>query len=70
MLDTFFQTITDSERDAVIDESASRMSDGLTFRDLVDIDRLHVTARGIVHKVLMKNGLTRKLRRSMRSRRN
>jgi len=52
MLDTFYQTITPSEQDAVIDESASRMSDGLTFRDLVDIDRLHVTARGIVHKVL------------------
>ena len=36
---------------AVIEEAASRMSDGLTFRDLVDIDRLHATARGIVHKV-------------------
>jgi len=49
MLDTFYQTITDDERQAVIDEAASRMSDGLTFRDLVDIDRLHTTARGIVH---------------------
>jgi len=52
MLDTFYKTITDDEKKEVLEEGASRMSDGLTFRDLVDIDRLHITARGIVHKVL------------------
>ena len=52
MLDTFYRTITDDEIQHVLEEGASRMSDGLTFRDLVDLDRLHVTARGVVHKVL------------------
>jgi pilus assembly protein CpaF len=52
MLDTFYRTINDDEMQGVLDEGASRMSDGLTFRDLVDLDRLHLTARGIVQKVL------------------
>ena len=52
MLDTFYRTITDDEIHNVLEEGASRMSDGLTFRDLVDLDRLHNTARGVVHKVL------------------
>ncbi|MCD6356092.1 MAG: CpaF family protein [Anaerolineaceae bacterium] len=52
MLDTFYQTITADEEKAALEEGASRMADGLTFRDLVDIDRLHITARGIIQKVL------------------
>jgi pilus assembly protein CpaF len=52
MLNTFYTTITESEIAKVLEDGASRMTDGLTFRDLVDIDRLHVTARGIVQKVL------------------
>lgn len=52
MLDTFYQTITNGEEQLVLEEGASRMADGLTFRDLVDIDRLHITARGIIQKVL------------------
>ena len=52
MLDTFYRTITDDEMQRVLEEGASRMSDGLTFRDLVDLDRLHLTARGIVQRVL------------------
>ena len=52
MLDTFYKTIDESEISQVLDEGASRMTDGLTFRDLVDIDRLHITARGIVQKIL------------------
>ncbi len=52
MLDTFYTTINESEINKVLDEGASRMTDGLTFRDLVDIDRLHITARGIVQKVM------------------
>lgn len=55
MLDTFYRTINDDEMHRVLDEGASRMSDGLTFRDLVDLDRLHLTARGIVQKVLNEN---------------
>lgn len=52
MLDTFYRTINEDELHGVLDEGASRMSDGLTFRDLVDLDRLHLTARGIVQRVL------------------
>ena len=52
MLDTFYTTINESEINKVLEEGASRMTDGLTFRDLVDIDRLHITARGIVQKVM------------------
>jgi len=52
MLDTFYRTITEDEMQKVLEEGASRMSDGLTFRDLVDLDRLNITARGIVQKVL------------------
>jgi pilus assembly protein CpaF len=55
MLDTFYRTITDDEVQRVLEEGASRMSDGLTFRDLVDLDRLHITARGIIQKVLNEN---------------
>lgn len=52
MLDTFYKTINDDEVTKVLEEGASRMTDGLTFRDLVDIDRLHITARGVIQKVL------------------
>ncbi|HUV16600.1 MAG TPA: ATPase, T2SS/T4P/T4SS family [Pelolinea sp.] len=52
MLDTFYKTINDDEISKVLEEGASRMTDGLTFRDLVDLDRLHVTARGVIQKVL------------------
>ncbi len=52
MLDTFYKTINDDEISKVLEEGASRMTDGLTFRDLVDLDRLHITARGVVQKVL------------------
>jgi pilus assembly protein CpaF len=52
MLDTFYKTIDEGEISQVLDDGASRMTDGLTFRDLVDIDRLHITARGIVQKIL------------------
>ena len=55
MLDTFYRTITDDEVHNVLEEGASRMSDGLTFRDLVDLDQLHTTARGVVQKVLNEN---------------
>ena len=52
MLDTFYRTINEDESQKVLEEGASRMSDGLTFRDLVDLDRLNSTARGIIQKVL------------------
>jgi len=52
MLDTFYKTINDDEVQQVLEDGASRMSDGLTFRDLVDLDQLNTTARGIIHKVL------------------
>jgi hypothetical protein len=55
MLDTFYRTITDDETHKVLEEGASRMSEGLTFRDLVDLDRLHLTARGVIQKVLNEN---------------
>ncbi len=55
MLDTFYSTITDDEVNKVVEEGASRMTDGLTFRDLVDLDRLNSTAKGIVQKVLSEN---------------
>lgn len=52
MLDTFYKTINEDEINKVLEEGASRMTDGLTFRQLVDLDRLHVTARGVIQKVL------------------
>ncbi len=55
MLDTFYRMITDDEMQKALEEGASRMSDGLTFRDLVDLDRLHLTARGVIQKVLNEN---------------
>jgi pilus assembly protein CpaF len=55
MLDTFYRTITDDEILKVLEEGGSRMSDGLTFRDLVDLDKLHLTARGVIQKVLNEN---------------
>ncbi|MDP2966109.1 MAG: ATPase, T2SS/T4P/T4SS family [Pelolinea sp.] len=55
MLDTFYKTINDDEVNKVLEEGASRMTDGLTFRDLVDLDRLNVTAKGVIQKVLNEN---------------
>lgn len=55
MLDTFYRTISDDEIGKVLEEGATRMTDGLTFRDLVDLDRLNSTARNIIQKVLSEN---------------
>jgi pilus assembly protein CpaF len=55
MLDTFYKTIDEGEISKVLEEGASRMTDGLTFRDLVDLDRLNSTARGVIQKVLNEN---------------
>jgi len=52
MLDTFYKTINEDEMQTVLEDGASRMTEGLTFRDLVDLDSLNTTARGIVHTVL------------------
>lgn len=52
MLDTFYRTIGEEEQKAVLDEGAALMSDGLSFRDLVDLDRLNRQAANILTKVL------------------
>lgn len=52
MLDTFYRTIGEEEQKAVLDEGASLMSDGLSFRDLVDLDKLNRQAANILTKVL------------------
>jgi pilus assembly protein CpaF len=57
MLDTFYKTINDDEITKVLEEGASRMTEGLTFRDLVDLDRLNLTARGVVQKVMNERRL-------------
>ena len=55
MLDTFYKTINEDEITKVLEEGATRMTDGLTFRDLVDLDRLNATAKGVIQKVLSEN---------------
>lgn len=52
MLDTFYHTITEDDQKLVLEEAASSMSDGLTFRDLVDLDHLNKQARSTLTKIL------------------
>jgi len=52
MLDSFYRTITDEDQTMILDEAASSMSDGLTFRELVDLDHLNKQARAAIQQVL------------------
>ena len=52
MMDTFFHTVSEEEQNLILEEAASSMSDGLTFRELVDLDHLNQQARNTITKVM------------------
>lgn len=52
MLDSFYRTLTDEDQNMILEEAASSMSDGLTFRELVDLDHLNKHARNTIQKVM------------------
>jgi pilus assembly protein CpaF len=52
MMDTFFRTVSEEDQKLILEEAASSMSDGLTFRDLVDLDHLNLQARTIIARVM------------------
>jgi len=53
----FFNTITADEQAQVIEEAAEQMANGLTFRQMVDVDRLSPHAVGVIRSVLAQRRL-------------
>jgi len=54
MYEVFYKTISEDEQSSVLEEAATRMSEGLTLRDLINLDSLVAQAKNIVQKVLIE----------------